>query len=77
MTRRPDPLRSAENAILAAAAALADVRPDPAHPVARTALQRAREALVVASNSLHLAQLATTIATGRIRLPPGQEVAAL
>lgn len=80
MTPRPDPLKSVENAILDAAAALADVHPDPKHPVARTALQRAREALLTASNSLHLARIAEAYpakATGHRTLPPGQSRAAL
>ena len=75
MTAPNSPLETAENAILDAAAALAEVHPDPSHPIARTALRRAREALLTASNSLHLAQLAT--ATGRVNLPPNQAVAAL
>lgn len=75
MTAPNSPLQTAENAILDAAEALAEVHPDPSNPIARTALRRACEALLTASNSLHLAQLATE--TGRVKLPPGQEVAAL
>lgn len=80
MTPRPDPLKTAENAILAAAAALADVRPDPVHPIAKTALWRARTALMTASNSLHLARIAEALpakATGHRIIPPDQARAAL
>lgn len=78
MTSRKSPLETAENAILAAEAALNKVQHYPAHPVAKMALQRAREALLTASSAVHLAQLATTeTATGRANLPPGQAVAAL
>lgn len=54
-----DHLITAENAILDAALALAEVGNGPTHPVGKIALQRARNALLNAANSLHLAQIAT------------------
>lgn len=78
------PLESAENAVLDALSALDDVHPDPAHPIARTALKRTRDALVTASNSLHLAKIATATnaaslarATSRSALSAGHGRAAL
>lgn len=76
----PDRLETAENAILDTAAAMVDIPHDHPNPIARSALRKAREALMTASNSLHLARIAdgmTAKATGHRIVPPSHGIAAL